>query len=338
MAESWFSLNRADQADGLEFVSAQIGRPPHLLEKDIWLVWTLSVIYQSNIASQLTFKGGTSLSKAFGIIDRFSEDIDLTYDIRALVPDLLREKSPIPETSSQERKISKAVRQRLPEWIETTIKPMLEQALERDGLNASLVQDDDKLLLAYPAVKTGIGYSAPVIKLEFGARATGEPHVVRPVVCDMSPVLKDILFPAASPLVMDVERTFWEKATAAHVYCLQGRLRGDRYARHWYDLAEISKTAYFEAACQDQALATAVAEHKSVFFTEKDSAGDRVDYSAAVNGQLQLIPVGESFVALERDYQAMLQDGLLSDGAPDFVTIMEQCRMIQSVANKRIQP
>lgn len=70
---------------------------------------------------------------------------------------------------------------------------------------------------------------------------------------------------------MAAERTFWEKATAAHVYCLQGRLRGERYSRHWYDLAALSKTAYFEKAVADRLLAQQVAEHKSIFFAEKEA-------------------------------------------------------------------
>ena len=90
MSESWFALSRADQAEALEVAAGRTGRPAHLLEKDIWVVWALSAIYASPLAEKLTFKGGTSLSKVYKIIDRFSEDIDLTYDIRELVPDLLQ--------------------------------------------------------------------------------------------------------------------------------------------------------------------------------------------------------------------------------------------------------
>jgi hypothetical protein len=122
MAESWFALNQADQVEAVEYAAAQSGRPAHLLEKDIWVVWTLSAIYASPIADTLTFKGGTSLSKVYKVIDRFSEDIDLTYDICALVPDLLREGNPIPASMSQEKKITRAVRARLPEWIEQTVR------------------------------------------------------------------------------------------------------------------------------------------------------------------------------------------------------------------------
>jgi hypothetical protein len=123
--------------------------------------------------------------------------------------------------------------------------------------------------------------------------------------------------------------TFWEKATAAQVYCLQGRLRGERYSRHWYDLAAIAKTPHFATACADQALAQAVAEHKSVFFVEKDAAGAKIDYFTAISGQLQLIPAGESLGALEKDYAAMLEEGLLALNQPNFADIIEQCSVFQ---------
>lgn len=338
MAESWFSLSRDDQVEALEFAAARTGRPAHLLEKDIWVVWVLSAIYESDLASKLTFKGGTSLSKVYRIIDRFSEDVDLTYDIRELAADLLKQGNPIPDSASQEKKISSAVRHRLPDWIEATVMPVIAAALQKSGLGASLTRagkDKDKLILAYPAVRTGTGYSAPTILLEFGARATGEPHYVQPVACDIAPEIEEVAFPVAQPLVMAAERTFWEKATAAHVYCLQGRMRGERYSRHWYDLAAIAKTSYFAAACADQALAQAVAEHKSVFFIEKDATGNKIDYFAAVRGQLQLIPAGESLVVLEKDYAAMLEDGLLPLNQPSFSDIIEQCRIIQDEANRQ---
>lgn len=210
--------------------------------------------------------------------------------------------------------------------------------MAKAGLDASLTlagKDHDKLILAYPAVKTGTGYSAPTIQLEFGARATGEPHHVQTVACDIAPEIEGVTFPVAQPLVMVAERTFWEKATATHVYCLQGRLRGERYSRHWYDLAAIAKTPYLAAACTDRALAQAVAKHKSVFFIEKDATGNKIDYFAATSGQLQLIPTGESLTALEKDYAAMLEDGLLALNQPSFADIIEQCRAIQHEANRQ---
>ena len=97
----------------------------------------------------------------------------------------------------------------------------------------------------------------------------------------------------------------------------------------------IAKTPHLAAACADHALAQAVAEHKSVFFVEKDATGNKIDYFAATSGQLQLIPAGESLAALEKDYAAMLEDGLLALNQPSFADIIEQCRAIQHEANRQ---
>lgn len=338
MAESWFSLSRQDQSEALEVAADRTGRPAHLLEKDIWVVYVLSAIYSSPLAEKLTFKGGTSLSKAYKIIDRFSEDVDLTYDIRELVPDLLRESNPIPISSSQEKKITSAVRHRLPTWIVSEVLPILESALTALKLEVSLTisgKENEKLIVAYPAIKTGTGYAATAIQLEFGARATGEPNHIHEVGCDIAGAIPQVDFPIARPLVMAAERTFWEKATAAHVYCLQGRLRGERYSRHWYDLAAIAQSDYYESAVNDRELGKKVAEHKSMFFAEKDATGAKVDYHHAVTGAIQLVPTGESLTALERDYMAMLEDGLLALHQPDFSELIENCRAIEIRMNDR---
>jgi len=336
MAESWFSLSRKDQAEALEVAADRTGRPAHLLEKDIWVVWALTAIYDSTLAGKLTFKGGTSLSKVYKIIDRFSEDVDLTYDIRELVPDMLRDGSPIPVSSSQEKKITSEVRKRLPIWIKSDVIPVINAALIESKIEASLTiagQESEKLIIGYPAVKTGTGYAATSIQLEFGARATGEPNHVHDVRCDIAGTIESVDFPMARPLVMAAERTFWEKATAAHVYCLQGRLRGERYSRHWYDLAAISRSAYYESAVGDRKLGEKVAEHKSMFFAEKDKHGAKVDYHRAVTGAIQLIPTGESLFALEKDYSAMLEDGLLALHQPDFLELIESCHAIEARIN-----
>lgn len=340
MSESWFALSREDQAEALEVAAASTGRPPHLLEKDTWVVWTLSAIYESALAEKLTFKGGTSLSKVYKIIDRFSEDVDLTYDIREVVPDLLRNGNPIPASSSQAKKITDAVRDRLPDWIKNTVQPILESAIQRDGVQATLSlagKENEKLILTYTPIKVGTGYAASTIQLEFGGRATGEPHQRHAVTCDMAPAIEGISFPTAQPLVMGAERTFWEKATAAHVYSLQGRLRGERYSRHWYDLAAMAKSGHAQTAITDLQLGKDVAEHKSMFFAEKNADKAWIDYTAAVGGAIQLVPEGGALDSLKLDYAAMLEDGLLSSNQPSFAEIIEICFALQRNINTHVE-
>tara|TARA_B110000503_G_scaffold23800_1_gene37285 strand:- start:3842 stop:4357 length:516 start_codon:yes stop_codon:yes gene_type:complete len=132
MAEYFFDLSQKDRRESLEFVRTESGRPAHLLEKDIWVVWALRALFNARIAKDLTFKGGTSLSKAYKVINRFSEDIDLTYDIRKLIPDLTGENGELPSSRSQAGKWTKAVRHRLPDWVKENIQPVIEAALAKD--------------------------------------------------------------------------------------------------------------------------------------------------------------------------------------------------------------
>lgn len=110
MVESFFDLSKVDQREALEYARTQSGRPAHLLEKDIWVVWALHALFDSPLKNNLTFKGGTSLFKVYKIIDRFSEDIDLTYDIRRLIPDLPGSGGELSPSRSQANKWTRAVR------------------------------------------------------------------------------------------------------------------------------------------------------------------------------------------------------------------------------------
>jgi len=337
VVEYFFDLSKKDQREALEYGRAETGRPVHLLEKDVWVVWTLRALFDAPLAADLTFKGGTSLSKVYKVIDRFSEDIDLTYDIRKLIPDLIGEGGELPTSRSQAGKWTQAVRYRLPDWISQNVQPVVQAALTRERLNARLElggQDNDKLLLHYPAQAQGTGYVTPVVTLEFGGRATGEPHQVFQVTCDIAAHLADVSFPSASPLVMSVARTFWEKVTAAHVFCVQGRIRSERYARHWHDLAAIARSPHFATVIADRTVATAVARHKSYFFIEKSADGQVIDYMPATTGHLKIVPEGEARTALAKDYAAMLADEVMVGNAMSFDELLEACADLEAKANR----
>ncbi|THF67288.1 nucleotidyl transferase AbiEii/AbiGii toxin family protein [Pseudothauera nasutitermitis] len=337
MDEYFFDLSKEDQREALEYGRAETGRPAHLLEKDVWVVWALRALFESPLSADLTFKGGTSLSKVYQVIDRFSEDIDLTYDIRRLIPDLIGESGELPASRSQAGKWTQAVRHRLPDWITRNVQPVIEVALAHEHLAARLElggPENDKLFLHYPALTQGTGYVASVVTLEFGARATGEPHQVFQVACDIAAHFSDVSFPIASPQVMSLARTFWEKATAAHVFCAQGRIRSERYARHWHDLAAIARSPHFAAVITDRTVAMAVARHKSCFFIEKDASGQVIDYAAATAGHLKIVPEGEAKTALSKDYAAMLADEVMVGNALSFGELLEACADLEAKVNR----
>ncbi len=347
-AESYFRLTRAEQSDLLLAASAQLGRPSALVEKDIWVVWTLGALFAMPEGAYLVFKGGTSLSKAHGLIKRFSEDVDVTYDVRRLSPTL--EQHPerwLPANCSQADKIAGEVRTMLPRWVADACMPALERQLTEDELSATITAVDGGMSveIMYDAVAAHPGYVRPAVLIEFGARSTGEPAAVMPVACDAAAVVPSVEFPTANPRVMTAERTWWEKATAAHVYCLNGKMRGERLARHWYDLFVLGgrDRRHDEehaphhhvgtAAMADRALGREVARHKNMMFAENDSHGGKIDYLLAVSGKLQLVPEGASRAVLEADYGRMLGSGLLPSDAPDFAQLMRGCAEIARLAN-----
>ena len=191
MADVFLQLSAEDRRDALSVVADRSGRPTHLLEKDVWVVWALATLYAAPLGEHLVFKGGTSLSKAYQVIRRFSEDVDLTYDIRAIAPDLVGDNGEgLPKTRSEEKRWSSEVRRRLPAWVAETVQPVIETALAVEGLAAAVRVEDEKLFIDYEATAAGSGYVAPSVMLEFGARSTGEPASLRDVVCDAAGLIE----------------------------------------------------------------------------------------------------------------------------------------------------
>ena len=328
-------LSDTERRDALEVVERAGVHKALLLEKDIWIVAALNVLFDAAFAEHLVFKGGTSLSKVWQAISRFSEDVDITYDIRAFAPDLVAGtgEEALPPTRNQQTRWTRAIRARLDEWVRKEALPVVKKGLAKTGFTADVDADGERLFIRYAPLFKEADFVRPEVKLEFGARSTGEPHTSRPVVCDAAAFLSTLAFPEACPSTMLPERTFWEKATAIHVYCRQGRRRSERLSRHWHDLARLDETGTASNALADRELAGSVARHKTMFFSEKDAQGERIDYEAAVAGGLQLIPSGTAQAVLAEDYKRMQADGMLLDEEEPFNTLMQRCAVIEARAN-----
>lgn len=123
---------------------------------------------------------------------------------------------------------------------------------------------------------------------------------------------------------MTAERTFWEKATAIHIVCLGGKIRGrGNFARHYYDLMRLEKTGYAEKALNDRDLAQSVAEHKSKFYMERDGKSNWIDYYKAINRSLRLVPTGEIRELINYDYNQMVDAGMLYSDVPAFNALID---------------
>ena len=332
---SYQKLSPAQRRDALEVAERASVHKAYLLEKDIWVVAALNVLFDAPFAEHLIFKGGTSLSKVWQAIRRFSEDVDITYNIRAFAPDLVAGagQEALPPTRSQQKRWTRAIRARLDEWVSHEALPVVKNGLANAGFTADVHADRDRLFVRYDPLFKETDFVRPEVKVEFGARSTGEPHTSRPVACDAAEFLPDLEFPETRPSTMLAERTFWEKATAIHVYCRQQRRRGERLSRHWHDLARLDEAGIAQSALADRELALSVARHKAMFFSKNDARGQRIDYEAAVAGGLQLIPSGAAHAVLVDDYGRMQADGMLLDEGEPFDALMERCAAIEARAN-----
>lgn len=305
---------------------------PVILEKDFWVCWLLGIIFESEFAGSLVFKGGTSLSKVFGVIDRFSEDIDLS-----LSPGFLK----LPEAGSSRNQASKwmtkaeaacgaAVQNQIGPAIETAVAGVLGKTKQAwfeflmDSTTNSPV-----LLFHYPSSQpAGFEYLKRSVKLEFGSLTDQQPvgrHQVRPWVAD---VLPDVFADWQCDVVaLEVERSFWEKATILHMeyHRPAEKPTPERFARHYADTAALAKHSAASRAIDQHDLRIRVVEWKSQFF-----GSSWANYDQAKPGTFRLVPPPERQAALRRDYQAM-RDMYLSEPAS-----FDEILMILADLEKRI--
>src|SRR5882757_2451622 len=149
MAERYLTLPREDRLEALGVAATRSGRPVHLLEKDIWVVWALDGLFASALAEHLVFKGGTSLSKGYEVVRRFSEDIDLTYDVRQMIPELVGAGAPIPATNSQADKWIRTINEKLAAWVKEQALPVINKHAEATGIDVTVSVDGTNIYVDY---------------------------------------------------------------------------------------------------------------------------------------------------------------------------------------------
>jgi hypothetical protein len=287
---------------------------PVVLEKDFWVCWLLGILFESEFAGSLVFKGGTSLSKVFGVIERFSEDIDLS-----LSPTFLN----LPEAGTSRNQANKwmiraeaacgaAVRDQIGPAMEAAVDAVLGK---RDGGWFEFLTDattnSPVLLFHYPSSQpAGFDYLNRSVKLEFGSLTDQQPagrHGVRPWVAD---VLPDA-FPdwRCEVVALEVERSFWEKATILHAeyHRPAERPMPDKFSRHYADTAALAKHPSASGAIDQHDLRDRVVAWKGQFF-----GSSWANYGQAKPGTFHLVPPAERLPALRRDYEAM-RDMYLSE-------------------------
>ena len=305
-------LTEQDRRDVFSDAAEQLGIRRAIIEKDFWVCFALrSLFADSPYREHLVFKGGTSLSKVYQLIERFSEDIDLVLDWRLLG---FGDEEPLRAQSSKTKqdRFNKRVNQIASEFIADKLCPELDALFQNTGagLSASIDRSDPQVVnIRYPAAFSE-AYIRPEVRLEIGPLASWVPsarHTIRPYAYDVLPDLFDD--PNCPVLAIAAERTFWEKATILHQEAHRtGQMLG-RHSRHYYDLYKLSLSPTKSAALVDLKLLRDVVEFKEQFYPSRWAR-----YDLAVPGSFKLLPTStEHLTDLARDYNAM---GVMLFGDP----------------------
>jgi len=323
------------------FETAGARHEPHMdaaiIEKDFWVCWSLRRIFDVlQFRPHLIFKGGTSLSKVYRAIERFSEDVDLSLSRR----DLGFADDRDPEQAGISKKEALRRLDALVAGCQSVVREKLVPELRRDftavlgtsGWSVDLdPADPQTVVFTYPSTEvSGVrSYVRPVIRLEMGARSDDWPAADAELTPYAAETFPD-LFTVRSCWVrtLAAERTFWEKATLLHAECHRppDKPSRERLARHYYDLFRLAQQPIAEQALGHRDLLERVIAHKSFFFAQVWA-----HYDTARPGTFRLLPAADRLEALRRDYRDM--DTMIFGEAPEWDDIVRGLKELEKRIN-----
>jgi hypothetical protein len=309
----FIKINLQDRKPYFEIAATNSGLPVNIIEKDFWVCWILERIFSlPSIGSNMIFKGGTTLSKVYSVIDRFSEDVDLSIDKEKL--GFIGEKDPEQAINSKKQKqliedLAASCKIFIKNELHIILYDVIVGLLGKDN-NWELVidqheSDGQTILFNYPAINHLYGsYINPSVKIELGARSDNWPaqqHLLTPYLHQYLPI-NAVKKYSVNVRVLDVARTFWEKATILHMYANwpEQKIINQRQSRHYYDFFKLLKSTYLPDALSKLNLLTRVAMHKQIYFRCAWAK-----YEQAKIGTLKLMPPSHVESSMRKDYLAM---------------------------------
>jgi hypothetical protein len=329
-----------NRRDGFVQTAAARRMDPIIVEKDFWVCWTLKELFRlPEIGEHLIFKGGTSLSKVFRIIERFSEDIDVSIDRTFLGFGGTNEPEAGGSNKEKQRRVD-ALKAACQQKIATGLHPALDATIKSKIVADqpwSLRNDDEDpdgqtLLFEYPSsfAPAAVGYIRRAVKIEMGARADHWPcetKTVTPYVAEQFP--QGFKEGSCAVKVLSAERTFWEKATILHAefHRPADKPIPERFSRHYCDFYELIRKGVAKSAVEKPELLARVAEHKSLFFRSASAK-----YGEAVRGTLRIAPPEYRLKPLRDDYGKMQQ--MFFGEPPEFDSIIALLMQWESEFNR----
>lgn len=299
-----------------------------VVEKDYWVTYFLDYLFNENKWKEyFTFKGGTSLSKCFGIIQRFSEDIDLILDWRVfgydkLEPWLIR-------SNTKQDKFNKEINEKTERFLKEDFLTELIKDFSQEDFEFEIDSlDPQTILFSYPKVFDS-NYLSQTIRLEIGSLAAWTPATNISIIPIIGDAYANIFKEKTNIRTVSVERTFWEKATILHHEANrpESSKMPHRYARHYYDMYKIANSKYKDKAIKDKELLRKVTEFKMKFYPRKWAK-----YEDAMDSKLRLVPDKFRFLELENDYKAMSE--MIYGEYPSFEEIIKILKELETEINK----
>lgn len=322
----------------------RLGTSAQNIEKDFWVCWTLDALFnQHSGGPRLLFKGGTSLSKGFGLIERFSEDIDVTVFRQDIgEPAEVAELAALSGKKRQAR--LDAIRAACQHYINDALRPVIAKLLS-DGLMAAGQDpasakvepdredpDGQTLLLWYPETTDPDAYIRSAVKIESGAKSALDPNQVHTIEPYLAAEVPDLDLAVPNVTIVDPARTFWDKVVILHgtrrwfEHCGELRGAGQRVSRHYYDLYRLLNSGVGQEAATDLAIAADCVAHSEMFFYRRD-----FDLADAKPGTFALSPTDDMISVLRTDYRAM--SGMIFGVAPELDDIIASVRAFELKLN-----
>ncbi len=314
-----------------EQVAANQGLPPIAIEKDFWVTLVLESVFGIKQAENMVFKGGTSLSKGWNLIQRFSEDVDLAVDRKAFGFDGKL-------GSSKRTRLRKAIRV----FVLEELTPELKNILKEKGADVEVKvwesknsdEDPSTIEVRFPAVTESVKYLPPRVLVEINARSLIEPNEgkeLTPLIGSVFSQLNIDLNPANIPCVLP-KRTFLEKVFLLHEEFQKNpeEMRADRLSRHLYDVEAIMDTKHGKEALEDEELYIDIINHRK--HLTKISG---IDYDKHLPGSVNLIPPEASIKQWKDDYKSM-QESMIHGESLSFEKLIDRMSELMERINQLV--
>lgn len=330
----FYSIDKAEKEAIFNAIAAELGMTPFAVEKDWWVSRTLEIIFQMDIAPHLVFKGGTSLSKAWKLINRFSEDIDLAMDRKYFAGF---------DGELSKREVTN-LRKEAGQYTTGTFFAELQEAFRSRGFHelefkvidsGESDQDPRIIEIHYPnIIPQPTEYVLPRVQIEIGCRSLREPFTAQQfgALVDEFYAGREFAEPLFTIPTVNPERTFLEKLFLLHeeFHRPVEKIRVDRLSRHLYDVYHLTKAGIAERAISDKALYETIVAHRYKF-----SRVSGVDYNMHNPMMLDPIPIEEKMVEWKADYAKMMEEMIYEENKPSFedlINNLSELRMqLQSV-------